>query len=289
MEPRALVELLSETELHTEAVGKLVDRYTAMESHLERGNFTHATEQVERFCKAYVHLLNIELGEPLEKDTDVDAFIRKSRHDEIETSAVTSVTENIPDMLSAAVATLRQRAAESSELEASMNRADARVVAAISAWLITELVRLYAEVETFDEIKNMDSLIEEQIAATEEQQSPDLVRSRYEFDSNLLNRKLDGVVYIVRESKAIAPGPQFPDDQEEQITALLLARLVAYDMEFCEEPGVNKSWLEEQGDHSVTPYQLQRLDFVFENADEGGYYIPGFRVEEALEYLDSDS
>jgi len=284
MEPRQLVEMLSETELHSEAVGKLVDRYTAMESHLERGEFIQVTEQIEPFCKAYVHLLNIELGKPLEKDTDVDAFIRKSRRDEIETG----VGENIPDILSAAVATLRQQGADSSELDESMDRADARVMTAISAWLIVELVRLYAEVDTFDEAENMNSLIEERVAATEEQQSPDLVRSRYEFDSNRLNQELDGVVYIVRESKEIAPGPEFPDNRGEQITALLLARMVAYNREFCEDPGVDKSWLEEQGDHSVTPHQLEKIDFVFENSDEGGYYIPGFRIEEALKYLDSE-
>jgi len=281
MEPRQLVEMLSETELHSEAVGKLVDRYTAMESHLERGEFTQVTEQIEPFCKAYVHLLNIELGKPLEKDTDVDAFIQKSRHDEIEIS----VGENIPDILSAAVATLRQRNADPSELEESMDQADARVMTAISAWLIVELVRLYAEVDTFDEAENMDSLIEERVAATKEQQSPDLVRSRYEFDSNRLNQELDGMVYIVRENKEIAPGPEFPDKRGEQITTLLLARMVAYNREFCEDPGVDKSWLEERGDRSVNPHHLEKLDFVFENSDEGGYYIPGFRIEEALEYL----
>lgn len=281
MEPRQLVEMLSETELHSEAVGKLVDRYTAMESHLERGEFTQVTEQIEPFCKAYVHLLNIELGKPLEKDTDVDAFIRKSRHDKIEIS----VGENIPDILSAAIATLRQRNADPSELEESVERADARVMTAISAWLIVELVRLYTEVDTFDEAKNMDTLIEERVAATEDRQSTDLVRSRYEFDSNRLNQELDGIVYIVRENKEIAPGPEFPNKKREQITTLLLARMVAYNRGFCEDPGVDISWLEERGDRSVTPNILEKLDFVFENSDEGGYYIPGFRIEEALEYL----
>ena len=59
MEPRQLVEILSETELHSEAVGELVDRYTAMESCLERGDFTQVTEQIGPFCKAYVHLLSV--------------------------------------------------------------------------------------------------------------------------------------------------------------------------------------------------------------------------------------
>lgn len=281
MEPRQLVEILSETELHSEAVGELVDRYTAMESCLERGDFTQVTEQIGPFCKAYVHLLNIELGKPLEKDTDVDAFIQKSHHDEIEMS----VGKNIPDILSAAVATLHQRDTDSSELEESMDQADARVMTAISAWLIVELVRLYAEVDTFDEAENMNSLIRERVVATDDQQSPDLVRSRYEFDSNRLNQELDGMVYIVRESKEIAPGPEFPDKRDGQITTLLLARMVAYNREFCEDPGVDISWLEERGDLSVTPNILENLDFVFENSDEGGYYIPGFRMKEALEYL----
>lgn len=289
MEPRQLVEMLSETELYDEAVTELVDRFTAMESHLERGEFTQATEQVEAFCKAYVHLLNIELGEPLEKDTDIDAFIQKSRHNEIETGKATSVEESIPDMLSAAVGTLRQRAAGSSDLEETVDRADARVVSAISAWLIVELVRLYAEVDTFDEVENMDSFVHEQVASAEEHPSPDLVRSRYEFDSSRLNQELDEVVVIERESKEIVPGPKFPNMRDDQITALLLARMVSYNREFCEELGVDKSWFGNWVNHTVTPAVLDSLDFIFKNSDEGGYYIPGFRVEEALESLEPDS
>lgn len=289
MKPRQLVEMLSETELHSDAVSKLMDRYTAMESHLERGEFTQVTGQVDDFCKAYVHLLNIELREPLEDDTDVDAFVQKSRRDEIETAAPTSVEESIPDIVSAAVATLRQRAAESSDLERSMDRTDARVVAATSAWLIVELVRLYAEVGAFDEAENMDSLIEEQVAAIEGQSSPELVRSRYEFNSSRLNQELDGTVYIVRENKKIVPGPEFPSARYDQITAFLLGRMAAYDMNLCEKPGVDPSWFDDQAGRSVTASHLNSLDFVFKNSDEGGYYIPGFRVEEALEYIDLNS
>ena len=289
MEPRQLVEMLSETKLYDDAVTELVDRFTAMESHLERGDFTQVTEQVEDFCKAYVHLLNIELGEPLEEDTDVDAFVRKSRHGEIETSKTTSVEKSIPDMLSAAVGTLRQRAAGSSDLEGSIDRADARVVSAISAWLIVELVRLYAEEDTFDEAENMGSLIEEQVADTKKRPSPDLVRSRYEFDSSRLNQELDGVVFIERESKEIVPGSNFPNKRDDQITALLLARMASYDREFCEELGVDKTWIDNQVDQTVSPAVLDSLSFVFKNSDDGGYYVPGFRVEEALEFLEPDS
>lgn len=289
MEPRQLVEMLSETDLYDEAVTELVDRFTAMESHLERGEFTQATEQIDAFCKAYVHLLNIELGEPLEKDTDIDAFIQKSRHNKIETGKTTSVEESIPDMLSTAVGTLRKRAAGSSDLEVAMDRADARVVSAISAWLIVELVRLYAEVDTFDEVENMDSFIHEQVASAEEYPSSGLVRSRYEFDSSRLNQQLDEVVVIERESKKIVPGPKFPNKRDDQITTLLLARMVAYNREFCEKLGVDKSWFGDRVDRTVRPKVLDNLDFVFKNSNEGGYYIPGFRVEEALEFLEPGS
>ena len=289
MEPRQLVEMLSETELYDDAVSELIDRFITMESHLERGDFTQVTEHVEEFCKAYVHLLNIELGEPLEEDTDVDAFIRRSRHGEIETTETTSVEKSVPDMLSAAVGTLRQRAAGTSELEDSIDRSDARVVSAISAWLIIELVRLYAEEDTFNEIENIESLIEERVADTKEQPSADLVRSRYEFDSSRLNQKLDGVVFIERESKDVVPGPKFPNSRGGKITALLLGRIESYDREFCEELGVKKSWIGKRIDQTVTPVVLDDLDFVFKNSDDGGYYIPGFRVEEALEFLESDS
>lgn len=289
MEPQQMVEMLSETELHDDAVTELVDRFTAMESHLERGEFTQVTEQVDEFCKAYVHLLNVELGEPLEEDTDFNAFIRKSRHDEIEPGEIMSIEESIPNMLSAAVGTLRQRAAGSSNLENAMDRADARVVSATSAWLIVELVRLYTEVDAFDETESMNSLINEQVEDTEGQQSLNLVRSRYEFDLNKLDQQLDGIVFIERETKDIVPGPEFPKRRYNQITALLLARMVIFKMGFCERPGVDPSWFDDRVGSSVGTSNLSSLDFVFKNSDEGGYYIPGFRVEEALEYLNPDS
>ena len=233
--------------------------------------------------------MNIELGEPLERDTEVDEFVRKSRHNEIEVNTPRSIKENIPDMLIAAISTLRQRAAGSSDLEVSVNRADARVVSAISAWLIVELVRLYAEVESFDEAEDIDSLIAEEVADPGEQPPSDLVRSRYAFDSAQLSQELAGVVYIERESRGIVPGPEFPNTREYQIIALLLGRMAAYDEGFCEDPGVNKSWFDNWVNTAGIQSEIAHLDFIFENSDEGGYYIPGFRLEEALEYLNANS
>jgi len=233
--------------------------------------------------------LNIELGEPLERDTEVDEFVRKSRHNEIEVNTPRSIKENIPDMLIAAISTLRQRAAGSSDLEVSVNRADARVVSAISAWLIVELVRLYAEVESFDEAEDIDSLIAEEVADPGEQPPSDLVRSRYAFDSAQLSQELAGVVYIERESRGIVPGPEFPNTREYQIIALLLGRMAAYDGGFCEDPGVNESWFDDWVNTAGIQSEIAHLDFIFENPDEGGYYIPGFRLEEAIEYLNANS
>ena len=42
-----------------------------MEAELERGEHTQVTTTVEEFCKAFVHLIHIEIGEPLKRDIDV--------------------------------------------------------------------------------------------------------------------------------------------------------------------------------------------------------------------------
>ena len=143
MNPQLLAKVLSETGLHHKSVHRLVEAYEMMETHLQRGEYTQATDQVETFCQVYVHVLNIELGEPLERDTDVREFVAKSRNDVIANDAPVSVQEFVPDMLNAAINAARSRDTGPIGLKTSINRSDARVGVSISSWLVVELVRLH--------------------------------------------------------------------------------------------------------------------------------------------------
>ena len=66
---------------------------------------------------------------------------------------------------------------------------------------------------------------------------------------------------------------------------LLLGRLAAYTQNYSEQLGVEECWIDDRVSFN-TGNRIERLSFVFSDSEEGGYYIPGFRVEEAVEFLD---
>ena len=235
------------------------------------------------------HDLNIELGQPLERDTDVQEFVTKSRNGEIVGDAPAGVREYIPDMLSAAIDTARPRDTRSMELGESTNRSDARVGVSIASWVVVELVRLYLSEDEFED-DDIESLVTELVTPIEEQPLHELVHSRYEFDEQLLARELNDIVYLVSETEEIAKGPDFPsENQEKKIVALLLGRVAAYNLGFSETLGAEKSWIDGRMEGVTSSGALDRISFVFNDTDEGGYYIPGFRVGDALDFLTTES
>jgi len=289
MNSQKLAEVLSETGLHHKSVHQLVETYGMMETHLQRGEYTQATDQVETFCQVYVHVLNIELGEPLEQDTDVREFVTKSRNDIIANDAPVRVQEFIPDMLNAAINTARPRDTGPIGLKTSINRSDARVGVSIASWLVVELVRLYLSEDEFND-DDIESLVAELVTPIEEQPLHDLVHSRYEFDEQLLARELNDIVYLVSETEEIAKGPNFPsNNQGKKVVALLLGRVAAYNLGFSETLGAEKSWIDDRIEGVTSPGTLDRISFVFNDTDEGGFYIPGFRVGDALDSLTTES
>lgn len=289
MNSQKLAEVLSETGLHHKSVHRLVETYGMMETHLQRGEYTQATDQVETFCQVYVHVLNIELGEPLEQDTDVREFVTKSRNDIIANDAPVRVQEFIPDMLNAAINTARPRDTGPIGLKTSINRSDARVGVSIASWLVVELVRLYLSEDEFND-DDIESLVAELVTPIEEQPLHDLVHSRYEFDEQLLARELNDIVYLVSETEEIAKGPNFPsNNQGKKVVALLLGRVAAYNLGFSETLGAEKSWIDDRIEGVTSSGTLDSISFVFNDTDEGGFYIPGFRVGDALDSLTTES
>lgn len=279
-------DLLLDTDLNSQSVEQLVRKYQQMEAELERGEHTQVTTTVEEFCKAFVHLINIELGEPLERDTDVEEFTQKALSGEVATEAPSTVRVYIPHMLSAAVDTTRPRDTASVGLEDTLRYSDARVGVAISSWLLTELVRLYATTDDLEETAEVSLLINELTTPVEENPLDDLVQSRYAYDEQQLAEALGQVVHIVREDKDVVKGAQFASyNRDQRITALLLGRLAAYTQGYSDTVGVEESWVSDRVEFRVTN-RFENLPFVFADAEEGGYYIPGFRVEEAIGFLD---
>lgn len=284
MSVQQLVGVLVDAELHHESVEKLVEQYERMEDCLERGEYTQVTNHVDAFSQAFVHLLHIELGQPLERDPNVALFAEKALSGEIDLGELASVQQSIPYMLTAAVETDRAPTG-ARELGESVNHSDARVGVAISSWLLVELVRLYTTSDDFDDIEEIEELISELSSPPEENPLHELVRSRYEFDEQRLVDELDGVIHIDRENEEVVRGSEFPNNRDRQITALLLGRLAAYKHGYCDSLGVDKEWIDNRVGSTVAPGNIQALSFVFEDSEEGGYYIPGYRVEEGISKL----
>jgi hypothetical protein len=278
--------LLLDTDLHAQSAEQLVTKYRQMEQELEQGSYTQVISTVNEFCKTFVHLINIELGEPLERDTDVEEFTKKTLNGEIAENASSTVREYIPHMLSAAVDTTRPRDTASVGLEDTLTYSDARVGVAISSWLLNELVRLYTTADDLDETTEINLLINELATPVDENPLDELVHSRYEFDEQQLAEAVNQAVHIVREDEEVVKGAQFDSyNRDEEITALLLGRLAAYTQDYSEQLGVEESWIDDRVSFN-TANRIQNLSFVFSDSEEGGYYIPGFRVEEAVEFLD---
>jgi hypothetical protein len=274
MNSQHLAGILSKAGLHHESIQQLVETYDMMESHLERGEYTRATEQVETFCKVYVHVLNIELGEPLERDTDVQEFVTKSRNGEIAGDAPASVREFIPDMLNSAIDTARPRDTGAIGIGESINRSDARVGVSIASWLVVELVRLYIAEDEFEDANEIESLITEVVRPIKERPLNDLVRSRYEFDERLPARELTDIVYLVHENEQVVKGPNFPNDQKKKITALLLGRVAAYNLGFSETLGAEGSWINDHIGGVASTGTFDSLPFVFEVPIRGDTISP---------------
>lgn len=286
MTVQRLIEILSEAGLHHESVEELVERYEEMESCLEAGQYSQVTGHVEAFCQAYVHVLHIELGEPLEREPSVTEFVEKALAKEIGGGSSVSLQQSVPQMLNAAVETGRAPAG-SHELGESVDQSDARVGVAISSWLLVELVRLYTTSDVFEDNVELEAMITELTSPLEEEPLADLVRSRYEFDEQRVAQELDGVIHIVQEDEDVVKGTNFPSAKANEITALLLARLAAYTQGYCETIGVDLSWVADRAETNILRNDIEDLPFVIQADDEGGYYIPGYRVDEALNKLNA--
>lgn len=258
-----------------------------MQVGLEHGAPTQVTVTVEEFCRAFVHLLHIELGEPLNRETDVTEFTQRTLAGEIATDAPPVVRMQFPHMLSAALSTARPRSTALSGPKERGHYSDAKVGTEIASWLLTELVRLYATTADNKSTAAVASSLSDSAVPPDGCPLNELVRSRYVYDEQQVAEALDQTVYLVREDESIATGPQFESyNKDQQITALLLGQMAAYTHSYAETPGVEKKWLDEHIDGAVGTHP-STLSFVVSDSQEGGFYIPGFNIEEAIAFLEA--
>lgn len=287
MTAEEIKQQLSDANLNDQIVEQLVDKYQQMETELKHRAPTQVIATVEEFCEAFVHLLHIELGEPLNRGTDVTEFTQKTLAGEIATDAPSVVRTQFPHMLSAAHSTVRPRSTALAGHKEMRHYSDARAGVAIASWLLTELVRLYATTADHENTAAVASSLNNSAVPPEDRPLNELVRSRYAYDEQQLAEALNQTVYLVREDKTVATGPRFESyDKDQQVTALLLGQMAAYTRSYAETLGVKEEWLNKHIDGTVCTHP-SALSFVVSDSEEGGYYIPGFNIEEAISFLEA--
>ena len=121
---------------------------------------------------------------------------------------------------------------------------------------------------------------------------------RVVVDKEAINREqlaatIDGVLGVDGDSGELVPQSGYHElDNKSRFVARLLARraTVALDIIYEEEVGASSGDLAERMNPSSSTIQnYGSLDFVANDDDHGGYYIPSHSVGLAIEYLSDDS
>ena len=117
-----------------------------------------------------------------------------------------------------------------------------------------------------------------------------IVENKDEINRERLANAIDGIVHVDRESGEAIIRDGYSDlGNEEKFVARLLARRAAVELEYIDpdEIGASSSEFAERMDPKESTIQnYGGLDFVDNDADRGGYYIPNQSVGLAISYLE---
>lgn len=115
--------------------------------------------------------------------------------------------------------------------------------------------------------------------------------SKDDLDRNALFNVLDGVVNIVKETGDFQPTSEFSAcSNEEKFLMLLFARRAADDLDHLDTVGAESSWFTQyiDVDDSRIRQYTSNYEFVENDPDAGGYHVPGFRIQEAIDPLEGE-
>ncbi|RYJ08285.1 hypothetical protein ELS19_17165 [Halogeometricum borinquense] len=116
-------------------------------------------------------------------------------------------------------------------------------------------------------------------------------------DKNEINRKqladgIDGIIGVDKETGEPAPLPSYHDlNNRKQFVARLLARRasVALDRLADDEVGITSGEAEDVLPVSESTIQnYGSIDFVQNDSEQGGYYIPAYSIDQAIEFIQTD-
>ncbi|NLV08190.1 hypothetical protein GOC83_18875 [Haloarcula rubripromontorii] len=121
----------------------------------------------------------------------------------------------------------------------------------------------------------------------------DLYVSKDEVDFEQLRDGLSGVVQIIKETGEPRPQSDFEGlSNKQQFVALMLYRRAAVELGHLDkdEAGASSGWFNEyiDVDSSRFSHYSSDLDFVENDSERGGYYIPGFDIGEAIDGIENE-
>lgn len=279
--------LLVDSGLRKKAVEILLEEFAAMQSRFREEEYAEVGVHMGRFCEAMVKILRVEAGFELKARPSVSNFAHELR-DDAGGSVPEGVQYGVSDMLLTAYRIRNERDTVHIDLENPVRRSDARTGVTVCSWMLVELIRGYAIDGDTEDIEEIGQLIDQITESTEENPLERLRQSRYEFDERRVADALEGLINI-EEDETVAPDQGLARlDKEGQVTAILLGQLAAYKLG-ADNTGRKKGWISENTDltSGQARGKARKMSYVFEDDSEGGYYIPGFRVDEAITLIES--
>lgn len=138
--------------LHETSVERLIDSYDQMRRKLSIGEYTEAGAYVGNFCENLINILRDVVGEEVEQDVSVHAFVKKSISNGYEEDVSDWVRVTLPRMAQATYELRSKRDTVHTNLEVPVNHADTQTAVRQCTWVLCELLREFGQEDDIDEI-----------------------------------------------------------------------------------------------------------------------------------------
>jgi len=279
---------LLEGGLHEESVDRLLDHYQSMRTRMGEGNYDEAGTHLGNFCENMVNLIRVQMGEDVLDHPHLNGFVSDCLDGTIGVDEPDSIRLQIPRVLRAAYDIRNNRDSVHVNLRIPVNHADTQAGFAMCSWMLAEVLRVYGDGDHSEDMQEVGELIDEiSEPLTESNPLAALETAAGDFDREAVADVLEDVVRIADGD--VQPGQEFRSlDTSEMVVMLLLGRRAATDLGHLERAAASAGWFADFVDVSDTRVRqiTNECEFVHNGDDNRGYQIPGYRVEDALVYLE---
>jgi hypothetical protein len=274
--------------LHKESVDRLLDHYQSMQTRLQEGEYDEAGTHIGNFCENMVNILLHAMGESIQQTPSLGTFVDDCLDGRIGLSEPDSVRLQIPRTIRAAYDIRSNRDSVHVNLQTPVNHADTQTGIAMCSWMLAEVLRVYGD--DTDDMEEIADLIEELAEPVSDGNPLSRLESSHEdFDRHSVAETLHELVLIAEDD--VQSGPELSTlSGKNQVIAILAGRRAADDLDHLEQVGVNRRWISERvgvGDERVRQI-VQKLELIQDDSDVGGFHIPGFRIQEAMDSIKYD-